>query len=112
MSANPEGKMIIVGCYAQLKPDEIAAIPGVDLVLGATEKFNVLNYLAGLEKSGNGKVLSCEISAADSFISAWSSGDRTRTVQDGCGHNCSFCTIPLARGSSNSIKMFLSRLRN
>ncbi len=116
MTANPDGKMIIVGCYAQLKPDEIAAIPGVDLVLGATEKFNVLNYLAGLEKSGNGKVLSCEISAADSFISAWSSGDRTRTflkVQDGCDYNCSFCTIPLARGRSrsNSIKNVLEQVK-
>lgn len=105
MSANPEGRVIIVGCYAQLKPEEIAVIPGVDLVLGATEKFNVLNYLNGLEKTGIGKVLSCEVSTVNSFVSSWSSGDRTRTflkVQDGCDYNCSFCTIPLARGRSRS----------
>lgn len=105
MAANPNGKVIIVGCYAQLKPEEIAAIPGVDLVLGATEKFNVLNYLAGLEKLGTGVVMACEVSDATSFVSAWSSGDRTRAflkVQDGCDYNCSFCTIPLARGRSRS----------
>lgn len=106
MSANKEAKVIIVGCYAQLKPQEIAAIPGVDLVLGATEKFNVLNYLAGLEKQANVQVMACEVSEANTFVSAWSDSDeRTRAflkVQDGCDYNCSFCTIPLARGRSRS----------
>ena len=105
MKANPEGKVIIVGCYAQLKPEEIANIPGVDLVLGATEKFNVLRYLDNLKKSEDAAVMACEIEEATSFVSAYSSGDRTRVflkVQDGCDYFCSFCTIPLARGRSRS----------
>ena len=106
MAANQEAKIIIVGCYAQLKPQEIAAIPGVDLVLGATEKFNVLNYLSGLEKQTQAQVMACEVSDANTFVSAWSdSEERTRAflkVQDGCDYNCSFCTIPLARGKSRS----------
>jgi len=106
MAANQEAKVIIVGCYAQLKPQEIAAIPGVDLVLGATEKFNVLNYLSGLEKHEFGQVMACEVSEANTFVSAWSdSEERTRAflkVQDGCDYTCSFCTIPLARGRSRS----------
>lgn len=106
MAANAEAKVIIVGCYAQLKPQEIAAIPGVDLVLGATEKFNVLNYLSGLEKQEVGQVMACEVSEANTFVSAWSDSDeRTRAflkVQDGCDYTCSFCTIPLARGKSRS----------
>ncbi|MBL7924221.1 MAG: tRNA (N(6)-L-threonylcarbamoyladenosine(37)-C(2))-methylthiotransferase MtaB [Bacteroidia bacterium] len=105
MAVNPEGKVIIVGCYAQLKPDEIAAIPGVDLVLGATEKFNALNYLSSLKKQDQAQVMACEVNEANTFISAWSAGDRTRTflkVQDGCDYSCTFCTIPLARGRSRS----------
>jgi threonylcarbamoyladenosine tRNA methylthiotransferase MtaB len=105
MSANPEGRVVIVGCYAQLKPVEIAAIPGVDLVLGANEKFNILNFLSGLEKQEQGQVMACEIDDVNSFVSSWSSGDRTRTflkVQDGCDYTCAFCTIPLARGRSRS----------
>jgi len=105
MNANPEGKVIIVGCYAQLKPEEIANIPGVDLVLGATEKFNVLRYLDNLKKSEDAAVMACEIEEATSFVSAYSSGDRTRVflkVQDGCDYSCAFCTIPLARGKSRS----------
>ena len=106
MAANQEAKIIIVGCYAQLKPQEIVAIPGVDLVLGATEKFNVLNFLSGLEKQELAQVMACEVSDANTFISAWSdSEERTRAflkVQDGCDYNCSFCTIPLARGKSRS----------
>ncbi|GCD79674.1 threonylcarbamoyladenosine tRNA methylthiotransferase MtaB [Schleiferia thermophila] len=105
LRANPEGVIIVIGCYAQLKPEEIANIPGVDLVLGATEKFNILNYLTSLKKSDKGKVHSCEISEANVFVSSYSIGDRTRAflkVQDGCDYKCSYCTIPLARGISRS----------
>jgi threonylcarbamoyladenosine tRNA methylthiotransferase MtaB len=105
IAANPEGKVIIVGCYAQLKPEEIAGIHGVDLVLGATEKFNVLRYLDLLEKNEKGIVMACEIEEATNFISSFSSDDRTRVflkVQDGCDYSCTFCTIPLARGNSRS----------
>ena len=105
LQANPEARIIIVGCYAQLKPQEIAAIPGVNLVLGATEKFNVLNYLEGLSASEGAQVMACDIEAVNQFVPSWSSGDRTRTflkVQDGCDYTCSFCTIPLARGKSRS----------
>lgn len=105
LKSNPEGIIVIIGCYAQLKPQEIAAIPGVDLVLGATEKFNILEYLHTLEKSDKGTVHSCEISDAHTFISSYSIGDRTRAflkVQDGCDYKCSYCTIPLARGISRS----------
>jgi threonylcarbamoyladenosine tRNA methylthiotransferase MtaB len=102
---NPEGKVVVVGCYAQLKPEEIAGIPGVDLVLGAGEKFNILNFLAGLENAKQPVVMSCDIDQVHHFVSSWSSGDRTRTflkVQDGCDYSCTFCTIPLARGQSRS----------
>jgi len=117
MSANATAKVIIVGCYAQLKPEEIAKIKGVDLVLGATEKFNVLNYLNALEKQDVAQVMACEVSEANTFVSSWSSGDeRTRAflkVQDGCNYNCSFCTIPLARGKSrsNTIENVLEQAR-
>ncbi|NMR34832.1 tRNA (N(6)-L-threonylcarbamoyladenosine(37)-C(2))-methylthiotransferase MtaB [Chryseobacterium aquaticum] len=106
MKANPEGLVVIVGCYAQLKPEEISQITGVDLVLGAKEKFNILSYLDDLEKSeSEGVVHSCEIEETDFFIGSYSIGDRTRAflkVQDGCDYKCTYCTIPLARGISRS----------
>ena len=106
MKANPDGLVVILGCYAQLKPEEISAITGVDLVLGAKEKFNILSYLDDLQKSENhGIIHSCEIDEADFFIGSYSIGDRTRAflkVQDGCDYKCTYCTIPLARGISRS----------
>lgn len=106
MKANTEGLVVIVGCYAQLKPEEISQIEGVDLVLGAKEKFNILSYLDDLQKSKNeGIVHSCEIEETDFFIGSYSIGDRTRAflkVQDGCDYKCTYCTIPLARGISRS----------
>jgi len=106
MKANPDGLVVIVGCYAQLKPEEISQITGVDLVLGAKEKFNILSYLDDLEKSeSEGIVHSCEIEETDFFIGSYSIGDRTRAflkVQDGCDYKCTYCTIPLARGISRS----------
>lgn len=104
--ANPEGLVVVVGCYAQLKPEEIAGIEGVDLVLGAREKFNIRSYLSDLKKSRDfGEVHSCEITEADFFMGSYSVGDRTRAflkVQDGCDYKCTYCTIPLARGISRS----------
>ncbi|MBF8456680.1 tRNA (N(6)-L-threonylcarbamoyladenosine(37)-C(2))-methylthiotransferase MtaB [Kaistella sp. G5-32] len=106
MKANPEGLVVILGCYAQLKPEEISAIEGVDLVLGAKEKFNILSYLEDLQKTeSHGIIHSCEIDEADFFIGSYSIGDRTRAflkVQDGCDYKCTYCTIPLARGISRS----------
>jgi len=106
MKANPEGLVVILGCYAQLKPEEISQIEGVDLVLGAKEKFNILSYLEDLQKSETqGIVHSCEIDETDFFIGSYSIGDRTRAflkVQDGCDYKCTYCTIPLARGISRS----------
>lgn len=106
MKANPEGLVVILGCYAQLKPEEISEITGVDLVLGAKEKFNILSYLDDLQKSeSQGIIHSCEIDEADFFIGSYSIGDRTRAflkVQDGCDYKCTYCTIPLARGISRS----------
>lgn len=106
MKANPEGLVVILGCYAQLKPEEISQIEGVDLVLGAKEKFNILSYLEDLQKSETqGIVHSCEIDKTDFFIGSYSIGDRTRAflkVQDGCDYKCTYCTIPLARGISRS----------
>ena len=101
----PESLVVITGCYAQLKPKEIAEIPGVDLVLGAAEKFNLGKHIADLSKGDSTKISSCDIEEVNGFISSWSQGDRTRTflkVQDGCDYNCSFCTIPMARGKSRS----------
>lgn len=108
--ANEDAFVIAVGCYAQLKPEELAAIDGVDLVLGATEKFKITDYLNDLTKSENeaGKVHSCEIDEADFYVGAYSFGDRTRAflkVQDGCDYKCTYCTIPLARGISRSDKL-------
>jgi threonylcarbamoyladenosine tRNA methylthiotransferase MtaB len=102
---SPESLVVITGCYAQLKPKEIAAIPGVDLVLGAAEKFNITYHLKELSKGDSAKICSCDIDEVNIFQSSFSITDRTRTflkVQDGCDYNCSFCTIPLARGKSRS----------
>jgi threonylcarbamoyladenosine tRNA methylthiotransferase MtaB len=101
----PESMVVITGCYAQLKPKEIAAIPGVDLVLGAAEKFNLSHHIRQLTKGDSAKISSCEIEDVSGFNASWSINDRTRTflkVQDGCDYNCSFCTIPMARGKSRS----------
>ena len=103
---NPEAKVVVVGCYAQLKPEEIADIEGVDLVLGAAEKFRILDYVDELSKApGKGMVRAGEVSEARDFVNAFSFGDRTRSflkVQDGCNYKCTFCTIPMARGRSRS----------
>lgn len=102
----PESFVIITGCYAQLKPKEIAGIPGVDLVLGAAEKFNIAEHIGNLTKTNDpAKICSCDISEVSGFNASFSQNDRTRTflkVQDGCDYNCSFCTIPMARGKSRS----------
>lgn len=105
LKKNEDAFLIAVGCYAQLKPEELAAIDGVDLVLGATEKFNVTSYINDLTKNDVGEVHSCEISDADFYVGSYSIGDRTRAflkVQDGCDYKCTYCTIPLARGISRS----------
>lgn len=106
LGANAGARIVVVGCYAQLKPDEIADIDGVDLVLGAAEKFRILDFIEGIATgSGKGMVRSGEVAAADTFVSSFSFGDRTRSflkVQDGCDYKCTFCTIPLARGKSRS----------
>ncbi len=102
---NPDAFLIAIGCYAQLKPEDLAEVDGVDLVLGATEKFKITEYLSDLVKSDKGIVHSCEIAEADFYESSYSFGDRTRAflkVQDGCDYKCTFCTIPLARGISRS----------
>jgi threonylcarbamoyladenosine tRNA methylthiotransferase MtaB len=102
---SPESFVVITGCYAQLKPQEIASIPGVDLVLGAAEKFNLIKHLSNLTKGDAAKICSCEIDDVSDFHSSFSVNDRTRTflkVQDGCDYSCTFCTIPLARGKSRS----------
>lgn len=101
----PESMVVITGCYAQLKPTEIAQIPGVDLVLGAAEKFNIAQHLEALTKGDATKISSCDITEVTGFTASWSVNDRTRTflkVQDGCDYSCSFCTIPMARGKSRS----------
>ena len=107
---NPDAFVAAIGCYAQLKPEELADVDGVDLVLGATEKFKITNYINDLlenpdRSKGSGEVHSCEISEADFYVGAYSIGDRTRAflkVQDGCDYKCTYCTIPLARGISRS----------
>jgi threonylcarbamoyladenosine tRNA methylthiotransferase MtaB len=102
---NEEAVIVITGCYAQLKPNEIATIPGVDLVLGAAEKFNIADHLRTYTKSDKATVCSCDIEDVNNFNAAYSVTDRTRTflkVQDGCDYTCSFCTIPMARGKSRS----------
>lgn len=105
MKQNPDAYVVVVGCYAQLKPKEIASIKGVDLVLGASEKFKLPEIITDLTKNPCGQVLASEISNANFFVDAYSVGDRTRSflkIQDGCDYKCSFCTIPLARGKSRS----------
>ena len=102
---NPDSSVAVIGCYAQLKPNDIAAITGVDMVLGAEEKFNLLNHLDTINLNGGTKVIQSEIDHVHKFTPSYSSGERTRSflkVQDGCDYTCSFCTIPLARGKSRS----------
>src|SRR5262245_34323069 len=102
---SPESLVVITGCYAQLKPKEISEIPGVDLVLGAAEKFNIAQHIRELAKGDPARICSCDIDEVSEFHSSWSMHDRTRTflkVQDGCDYSCSFCTIPMARGKSRS----------
>ncbi|WP_283635644.1 tRNA (N(6)-L-threonylcarbamoyladenosine(37)-C(2))-methylthiotransferase MtaB [Aquaticitalea lipolytica] len=106
--SNPDAFVAAVGCYAQLKPQELADVDGVDLVLGATEKFKITDYLNDLSKNDFSEVHSCEIEDADFYVGSYSIGDRTRAflkVQDGCDYKCTYCTIPLARGISRSDTM-------
>lgn len=105
MKLNDKAFVVAVGCYAQLKPEELASVDGVDLVLGATEKFKITDYINDLSKNDMGEVHSCEIEEADFYVGSYSIGDRTRAflkVQDGCDYKCTYCTIPLARGISRS----------
>lgn len=105
---NPEAFVVAVGCYAQLKPQELARVNGVDLVLGASEKFKITDYINDLSKNDFGEVHSCDIEEADFYVGSYSIGDRTRAflkVQDGCDYKCTYCTIPLARGISRSDTM-------
>ncbi|SFO26168.1 threonylcarbamoyladenosine tRNA methylthiotransferase MtaB [Paenimyroides ummariense] len=105
---NDKAFVAAVGCYAQLKPEELAAVDGVDLVLGATEKFKITDYINDLSKNDMGEIHSCEIEEADFYVGSYSIGDRTRAflkVQDGCDYKCTYCTIPLARGISRSDTM-------
>ena len=102
---NPESAIAVIGCYAQLKPNDIAAIDGVDIVLGAGEKFNLLNHLDSIDLNGGAKVIQSEIDHVHTFTPSYSTGERTRSflkIQDGCDYTCSFCTIPMARGESRS----------
>ncbi|WP_353127512.1 tRNA (N(6)-L-threonylcarbamoyladenosine(37)-C(2))-methylthiotransferase MtaB [Parapedobacter pyrenivorans] len=105
LSHSPHAYIVVVGCYAQLKPREITEIPGVDLVLGAAEKFNIIEHINDLTKQAKAIVYNEPIAETNAFVPAFSIGDRTRTflkVQDGCDYSCTFCTIPLARGASRS----------
>ena len=102
---NPDSSVAVIGCYAQLKPNEISEIDGVDIVLGAEEKFNLLDHLDAIDLKGKVKVIQSEIDHVHTFIPSYSTGERTRSflkIQDGCDYSCSFCTIPLARGESRS----------
>ncbi len=108
LKTNSKAFIIAIGCYAQLKPEELAKLKGVDLVLGSKEKFKILDYLNDLNKNDFGEIHSCEISETDFYSSSYSIGDRTRSflkVQDGCDYKCTYCTIPLARGISRSDKL-------
>ena len=105
LKTNPKAFLAAVGCYAQPKPEELASVDGVDLVLGAKEKFNITQYIDDLTKNNEGVVHSCEISETDFYVGSYSIGDRTRAflkVQDGCDYKCTYCTIPMARGISRS----------
>ena len=102
---SPEAFVAVIGCYAQLRPGEISTIPGVDLVLGAGEKFNLPAYLSDISKRESGEIHSCQIETVDHFFPSYSTSERTRAflkVQDGCNYTCSYCTIPMARGRSRS----------
>jgi len=117
LKQNNKAFLIAIGCYAQLKPEELANVDGVDLVLGATEKFKVTDYLNDLTKNDIGEVHSCEINEANFYVGSYSIGDRTRAflkVQDGCDYKCTYCTIPLARGISRSdtLKNVLDNAKN
>lgn len=117
LKSNPEAYIVVVGCYAQLKPQEIATIPGVDLVLGAAEKFRMFEVVDEFVKEQESRVVAGEIKVVNDFIPAYSQGERTRSflkIQDGCDYKCSFCTIPLARGKSRSDSMdsILANARN
>jgi threonylcarbamoyladenosine tRNA methylthiotransferase MtaB len=108
LKLNPEAFLIAIGCYAQLKPEELIKVNGVDLVLGSKEKFKIFDYLNDLKKNQTGSIHSCEINETDFYKSSYSIGDRTRSflkVQDGCDYKCTYCTIPLARGISRSDKL-------
>ena len=105
LKVNDKAFVAAVGCYAQLKPEELAQVDGVDLVLGAKEKFNITQYIDDLTKNNEGIVHSCEIAETDFYVGSYSLGDRTRAflkVQDGCDYKCTYCTIPMARGISRS----------
>lgn len=102
---SPDAFIIVAGCYAQLNPREISAIPGVDLVLGINEKYDIASYIDNLEKKEKAEIHSCDLSSTDRFNASFSVGDRTRSflkVQDGCDYGCAYCTIPMARGSSKN----------
>ena len=102
---NPSSSIIVTGCYAQLKPEELAAVKEVDMIFGAKEKFNLLDHLDSIELNHKTKLFHSEINSVSHFEPSFSSNDRTRSylkVQDGCDYNCTFCTIPLARGASRS----------
>lgn len=102
---NPDAFVAAIGCYAQLKPEELVAVDGVDLVLGASEKFKLTDYVNDLSKNDYGEIHACEIDEADFYVGSYAIGDRTRAflkVQDGCDYKCTYCTIPLARGISRS----------
>jgi threonylcarbamoyladenosine tRNA methylthiotransferase MtaB len=108
LKQNPNAYVVVIGCYAQLKPKEISGIPGVDMVLGAAEKFNMIEHLHSLEKETKAIVHNKNIKETQDFVPAYSMGDRTRSflkVQDGCDYFCSFCTIPLARGKSRNVSI-------
>lgn len=105
LKTNKDAFVAAIGCYAQLKPEELIAVDGVDLVLGAKEKFNITQYIDDLTKKNEGAIHSCDINEADFYVGSYSIGDRTRAflkVQDGCDYKCTYCTIPMARGISRS----------